>query len=144
MIIAELLKEKGNVFFKAGNYEAALNAFTTAIELDSKNVGYLSSRSAVFLKQNRPSDAMSDCIKALSILALEDEIIIQDLITESDKEKEARRKSKVKLYIRQGAAALAMGDTKTSLNSYKTALNLEPQNQELLENVSNLSKLIKP
>jgi Flp pilus assembly protein TadD len=119
-----------------------LNAFTTAIELDSKNVGYLSSRSAVYLKLGRPSDTMSDCIKALELLAQEDEIIIQDLITESVTEKESRRKSKLKLYIRQGAAALAMGDNKTSLNSYKKALELEPNNHELIENVSNLSKLI--
>lgn len=121
-----------------------MNAYTAAIELDPKNAGYLSARSAIYLKMNQPSDAMSDCVKALELLDVEDDIITQDLITESSSEKEARRKSKLKLYIRKGAAALAMGDTKTSHNSYKLALDLEPKNPELLENVSSLSKLIKP
>ena len=85
---------------------------------------------------------MADCISALSILDQEDEIITQDLITESANEKEKRRISKVKLFIRKGAAALAMGDTQTSLKSYKMALDLEPNNLELQENVNNLQSAV--
>ena len=118
-----------------------MNAFTAAIELDPKNVGYLSSRSAIYLKMNCPLEAMSDCNSALLIMDQEDEIIVQELITESDSEKSKRLKSRLKLYIRKGAAALAMGDTQTSYNNYKMALDLEPKNPELKENVSSLSKL---
>ena len=86
---------------------------------------------------------MSDCMNALSILDQEEDIINQDLINESPKEREERRKSRLKLYVRKGAAALAMGDAKTAYKDYKQALDLDPKNEELLNNVSSLLKLSK-
>ena len=101
---------------------------------------YLSNRAACYLKLDKPSDAMADCTKALELLTKEEELLMNELVSESASEKAARLKSRIKLLVRKGAAALAMGDLKSGLKEYKTALTLDPRNEELVENVENLEK----
>jgi tetratricopeptide (TPR) repeat protein len=143
----EYLKEKGNQFFKNGNYESALNAYTAALELDPSNVGfvffqlmfrYLSNRSACHLKLNSPSDAFKDTMMALDYLAREEELLKQQLIEEDAQDRSMRIRTKIKVYLRKGAAQLAMGNKKGAIEDYQAASNLDPSNEEIKKNLKEI------
>ncbi len=55
------IKEKGDSFFRRGNYEAAVNAYTEAIRLDPSNLTYFSNRAACFLQMQHYARCVSDC-----------------------------------------------------------------------------------
>eukprot|EP00904_Undaria_pinnatifida_P000933 jgi/Undpi1/10840/HiC_scaffold_3.g01367.m2 len=60
-------KDKGNAALKAGDYEAAIEMYTKAIDLDSTNHVFYSNRSAAHLSNNDAAKALADaelCIKA--------------------------------------------------------------------------------
>lgn len=53
---AEGFKEKGNAAFKAQQYNAAVQHYTSAIERDTSNPVYYSNRAMAFLKvRGRPA-----------------------------------------------------------------------------------------
>lgn len=43
-ILGQVAREKGSTFFKLGNFEGALNAFSEALEYDSQDIKYALSR----------------------------------------------------------------------------------------------------
>ena len=45
------MKDKGDALFKAGNWQAAVNAYTRALQLDSTMLACYSNRAAANLKQ---------------------------------------------------------------------------------------------
>ncbi|KAL5105909.1 Stress-induced-phosphoprotein 1 [Taenia crassiceps] len=60
------LKDKGNAFLQQGKYDNAIDCYTSAIELDSKNHVLYSNRSAAYAKVGQYEDALKDaeeCIK---------------------------------------------------------------------------------
>lgn len=65
---AIFLKEKGNNFFKQENYEAAINAYTSAIELEPENIGCISNRAACYLKLKNYEKSQEDCNKGIEVL----------------------------------------------------------------------------
>jgi tetratricopeptide (TPR) repeat protein len=52
------LKNKGNVFYQAQNYQEAIDVYTQALSLDSKNSTLYSNRSAAFSKLSRYNEAL--------------------------------------------------------------------------------------
>ncbi|MEE4248589.1 MAG: hypothetical protein V2I33_24690 [Kangiellaceae bacterium] len=54
------LKDKGNTFFQAEDYESAINAYTQGIKADNKNIACLLNRSAAYLKQYELDNALAD------------------------------------------------------------------------------------
>jgi tetratricopeptide (TPR) repeat protein len=56
------LKNKGNVFYQAQNYQEAIDVYTQALSLDSKNSTLYSNRSAAFSKLSRYNEA-TKCIQ---------------------------------------------------------------------------------
>jgi predicted esterase len=65
---AELLKEEGNVQFKAKQYEQAISSYTAAIELNSTNHTFFGNRSACYLAQRNWDAAASDAADSLKVL----------------------------------------------------------------------------
>jgi DnaJ family protein C protein 7 len=65
------MKEAGNYEFKAGHYQAALNKYTQALEIDpdsrSTNAKILQNRALCNNKLKRYSEAIEDCDKALKL-----------------------------------------------------------------------------
>ena len=88
---AEDLKKRGNDAFKAGAWQAALDAYQQCLEVDARNAAYnarvLSNRSAAWAKLGRHAEAFEDA--SLAIAA-------------SDKW--------AKGFVRRGAAGVALGD----------------------------------
>ncbi|KAJ3185845.1 Dynein assembly factor 4, axonemal [Gaertneriomyces sp. JEL0708] len=130
------LKDKGNGFYKAGNFEAAVNAYTAALDLDPSNVTCLSNRAACHLHLKAHQACIDDCVGALSVLAKEEAYLRDQLIEDGGVEQ--RRKSRVKLLVRMGTAKAAMGDRGSALKQYQEALKLDPLNDQLRSDLERL------
>ncbi|XP_056397513.1 small glutamine-rich tetratricopeptide repeat-containing protein beta [Hyla sarda] len=103
---AEQLKDEGNNYMKEQNYEAALDCYSQAVELDPNNAVYYGNRAAAHSQLGRHSDAITDCEKAISIDA-----------------------KYSKAYGRMGRALAAMNRYKEAISSYQKALDLDPENE---------------
>ncbi|XP_069605614.1 small glutamine-rich tetratricopeptide repeat-containing protein beta [Ranitomeya imitator] len=103
---AEQLKDEGNNYMKEQNYEAALDCYSQAVELDPNNAVYYCNRAAAHSQLGRHSDAILDCEKAIYIDT-----------------------KYSKAYGRMGRALAAMNKYKEAISSYHKALDLDPENE---------------
>ncbi|XP_063312990.1 small glutamine-rich tetratricopeptide repeat-containing protein beta [Pelobates fuscus] len=103
---AEKLKDEGNIFMKELNYEAALDCYTQAIELDPNNAVYYCNRAAAYSQLGNHSTAIKDCEKAISIDG-----------------------TYSKAYGRMGRAFAGMNKYKEAISSYQKALDLDHENE---------------
>lgn len=67
----ERMKEEGNAQYKAGRWQAALDLYTSALEVDPTNKGtnskILQNRALCRIKLKQYDDAITDCDKAVSL-----------------------------------------------------------------------------
>ncbi|XP_072272454.1 small glutamine-rich tetratricopeptide repeat-containing protein beta [Pyxicephalus adspersus] len=103
---AEQLKDEGNNHMKEQNYEAAVECYSQAVELDPNNAVYYCNRAAAHSQLGHHEDAITDCEKAISI-----------------DEKYS------KAYGRMGRALAALNRYKEAISSYQKALDLDPENE---------------
>ncbi|KAI8589620.1 hypothetical protein BDZ88DRAFT_417453 [Geranomyces variabilis] len=124
------LKDKGNTFYRSGNFESAVNAYTAALDLDPHNLPCLSNRAACHLQLSQCSACIADCMAALALLDQEEAAIVEKMI--DDNGAEMRRKARVKLLVRMGTAKAREAQTKgAGLSEYEQALKLDPKNEAL-------------
>lgn len=64
---AEEHKERGNEEYRAGNFKAALAAYTQAVDCNPSSAVYLSNRAAAYAKLGMVEEAIQDCEQGLSI-----------------------------------------------------------------------------
>ena len=120
---AEQQKAGGNEQVKQGNFESALELYTSAIqkcaeskEDESKTLAVsLSNRAQANIKMGRHEDAEKDCSEALKV----DEKL-------------------VKAFFRRGAARNALGRQQEALSDFKEAQRLEPNNYQANSEVARL------
>ncbi|KND03858.1 uncharacterized protein SPPG_01312 [Spizellomyces punctatus DAOM BR117] len=134
------LKDKGNSFYRSGNYAAAVNAYTAALDIDPSNFTCLSNRAACHLQLNAYDACVQDCTTALSLLSKEEEAIREETV--EDVHADDRRKSRVKMLVRIGTAKVRSGELKAGLEEYQRALQLDPRNEMLQRDVENLMQSI--
>jgi stress-induced-phosphoprotein 1 len=60
---AEAVKEKeaGNAEYKKKNFEAAVQHYTKALELDGEDISYITNRAAVYMEMGKYEDCIADC-----------------------------------------------------------------------------------
>ncbi|GFZ06973.1 stress-inducible protein [Actinidia rufa] len=58
-------KETGNAAYKKKDFEAAFQHYTKAIELDDKEISFLTNRAAVYLEMGKYDECIKDCDKAV-------------------------------------------------------------------------------
>ncbi|KAJ7329764.1 hypothetical protein JRQ81_015938 [Phrynocephalus forsythii] len=100
-------KEKGNKYFKQGNYDAAIECYTKGMNADPYNPVLPSNRSSAFFRLKKYSVAESDCNLALAL-----------------------DKNYTKAYARRGAARLALKNVEGAKADYEKVLELDPDNFE--------------
>lgn len=61
------LKEKGNALIKEGQYEDAVNCYTTALKSDPSNHTILSNRSLAYFKLGKFKEALDDANKCINV-----------------------------------------------------------------------------
>jgi serine/threonine-protein phosphatase 5 len=117
---AEAAKEQANVFFKAGNYERAVELYTKAIELNPQVVAYYGNRSIAYLRTECYGYALEDATKAIEL-----------------------DKSYVKGYYRRAASNMALGKLKLSLRDFETVVKARPRDKDAREKYLQCQKIVK-
>ncbi|KAJ0035366.1 hypothetical protein Pint_24748 [Pistacia integerrima] len=114
------LKDKGNEFFKAGNYLKAAALYTQAIKQDPSNPTLYSNRAAAFLQLVKLSKALADAEMTITL-----------------------NPQWEKGYFRKGCILEAMERYDDALSAFQTALQYNPQSAEVLRKIKRISQLAK-
>ncbi|WOL00082.1 hsp70-Hsp90 organizing protein [Canna indica] len=62
---AQKEKEAGNAAYKKKNFETAIQHYTRAMDLDDKDISYITNRAAVYLEMGKYEECIKDCDKAV-------------------------------------------------------------------------------
>lgn len=112
-------KEKGNEFFKLGNYAMAIDKYSAGLQLDPTNALILANRAMAFLKQEKFAAAEQDCHWCLAL-----------------------DPTYVKGYLRQATARTGLKKYKEAIADYEKVLKLEPTNKMATAEIEKLQKLL--
>ncbi|KAL7557402.1 hypothetical protein ACA910_009108 [Epithemia clementina (nom. ined.)] len=113
-------KEAGDAAFRAQNFEAAIQAYSTALSLDPENAKILSNRSAAYLQSNQKSKALYDAQKCVELGTMG-----------------------IKGQSRLAAALQALGRFNEAQREWKSILEREAQHAAALKGVSDCEKALR-
>ncbi|XP_077989227.1 dynein axonemal assembly factor 4-like [Glandiceps talaboti] len=122
------LKDKGDKFYKNGNYLAAVNAYNQAIRLNPKLPSLYSNRAACHLQLRNLMKCIEDCSTALDLL--------QPPV-------QANASSRLKVHIRRGTAFCEFELYVEGLQDYEAALKIDPGNEKLTTDAERIRKIIQ-
>ncbi|KAJ3405438.1 Hsp90 cochaperone [Chytridiales sp. JEL 0842] len=111
------LKSQGNKAFSSGDFDAAIDLFSKAIELDSSNHVLFSNRSAAYASKRDYIKALEDAEKTVSI-----------------------NSSWAKGYSRKGAALYGLGRFQEAVEAYEAGLKIEPTNAQMQKGLEDASE----
>ncbi|KAL5542008.1 hypothetical protein UlMin_009718 [Ulmus minor] len=114
------LKDKGNEFFKAGNFLKAAALYTQAIKQDPNNPTLYSNRAAAFLQLVKLNKALVDAEKTIEL-----------------------NPQWEKGYFRKGCIFEALERYDDALAAFQTALQFNPKSAEVSRKIKRLSQLVK-
>ena len=124
----EFLKDKGVEFFKKGDYEAAINAFTEGIKLNPSLPQLFSNRAACCLALDKSEECIQDCSRALELY--------YPVVPSNYKER-------AKVFVRRGTAYANLGELSLAVQDYSAALKLSPQDEGLKEDYAQLTMALQ-
>ncbi|XP_787717.1 dynein assembly factor 4, axonemal [Strongylocentrotus purpuratus] len=122
------LKDKGDSFFKGGNFQAAVNAYNTAIRLNGKVPAFYSNRGACHLKLRNFIKCIEDCSKAIELLT---------------PPVPANASSRLRAHTRRGTAFCELELYAEGLQDYVAALKIEPKNEQLRQDAERIRHVIQ-
>lgn len=114
------LKDKGNEFFKAGNYLKAAALYTQAIKQDPQNPALYSNRAAAFLHLVKLSKALADAETTITL-----------------------NPQWEKGYFRKGCVLESMERYDEALAAFETAMQYNPQSSEVTKKIKRLNQLVR-
>ncbi|CAH8458453.1 unnamed protein product [Schistosoma turkestanicum] len=121
------LRKKGDSLFQAGDYEAAVIAYTEAIKQNPKLHSAYSNRAACHLQLRNYFKALEDSSMVLDLCVPP---VPQNL------------KSRVRAHIRRGAAFCNLQLYKEGLIEYKAAQKLQPEDETIRADIEKLEKFV--
>ncbi|EFN88233.1 Dyslexia susceptibility 1 candidate gene 1 protein-like protein [Harpegnathos saltator] len=110
------LKDKGDDFFKVGNYLAAINAYTYGIKISNKMTALYVNRSAAHYALGNYYRCIDDCSTVLELM---------------EPKCERNRISRAKCHARRGAALCKLSAPQHGIPELETALKLDPNNESI-------------
>ncbi|KAK9248986.1 hypothetical protein V1506DRAFT_526620 [Lipomyces tetrasporus] len=125
------LKAKGNTAFGKKDFKAALDYYTQAIKADPAEPIFLSNRAACHLQLKNWTAAETDCNLALVMMGQ----LADDNVPNA--------KAGVKLLYRRGVARKAQGNLTQAKMDWERALNLDPANKSVKEDLNALAWELK-
>lgn len=114
------LKEKGNEYFKAGNFLKAAALYTQAIKQDPNNSALYSNRAAAFLQLVKLNKALADAETTIALSPQWE-----------------------KGHFRKGCILEAMERYDDALAAFQTALQFNPLSSEVSKKIKKISQLAK-
>ncbi|XP_072311154.1 RNA polymerase II-associated protein 3 [Eucyclogobius newberryi] len=112
-------KEKGNMCFKEGKYDEAIECYTRGMSADSYNPVLPTNRATAFFRLKKFAVAESDCNLAI---ALDSKYL--------------------KAFLRRGAARYAQKKYESALEDYEIVLKLDPGNTEAQNEVKKIKEIV--
>ncbi|KAL2088840.1 hypothetical protein ACEWY4_015739 [Coilia grayii] len=122
------LKDKGDKFFVAGNYQAALNAYNLALKLNRKLPALYSNRAACHLKLRNLHKTIEDSSQALELLTPP----VAD-----------NANARLKAHVRRGTAFCELELYVEGLQDYQAALKIDPCNSKLQEDTEKIRSIVQ-
>jgi stress-induced-phosphoprotein 1 len=123
-------KDAGNAAYKKKDFEAAVEHYTKAVELNDEDISFLTNRAAVFLEMGKYEDCIKDCEKAV----------------ERGRELRADYKMVARALTRKGTALVKMAkvskDYEPAIETFQKALT-EHRNPETLKKLNEAEKAKK-
>jgi len=120
-------KDRGNEWFKKGDYDKAIEKYTKGMSLDPRNAMLPANRAMALLKKYQYGAAETDCTLALSI-----------------------DNTYVKAYQRRASARTGLGKYDLAIEDYNQVLKFEPNNKaafneknKLLDKIKNIEEVNK-
>ncbi|XP_014488178.1 PREDICTED: dyslexia susceptibility 1 candidate gene 1 protein homolog [Dinoponera quadriceps] len=110
------LKDKGDEFFKTGNYLAAINAYTHGIKISNKMTALYVNRSAAHYALGNYYRCIDDCSTVLELM---------------EPKCESNRVSRARCHARRGAALCKLSAPQHGIPELEAALKLEPNNESI-------------
>ncbi|KAE8615743.1 hypothetical protein XENTR_v10008601 [Xenopus tropicalis] len=114
---ALLEKEKGNNYFKSGQYDEAIECYTRGMDADPYNAVLPTNRASAFFRLKKYAVAESDCNLAIAL-----------------------NHNYAKAYARRGAARLALKDLQGAKEDYEKVLELDVNNFEAKNELRKINK----
>jgi len=112
-------KEKGNEFFKQQNYPEAIKTYSEAIRRNPQDHVLFSNRAACYTKLGEWQLGLKDCEECTRL-----------------------NPNFIKAYIRKAVLETAMKQYHKALDTYKYALNIDTENQEVKDGIDRVLELI--
>lgn len=100
-------KEKGNEYFKKGQYDLAIECYSRGIQAHSTNPMIIANRAMAYLKIQRFQEAEDDCTLALAL-----------------------DPTYVKAFMRRGTARMSLNRVSEAVEDFQRAVELEPKNKQ--------------
>ncbi|KAL0575543.1 hypothetical protein V5O48_006417 [Marasmius crinis-equi] len=117
---AEKIKEQGNIAFKAGKYQEAIEQYTQAIALNASEPAFLTNRAAAYMSMKKFRPALDDCQQAAAL---------QSSAPQS------------KTLLRLARCQLALGSATPAASTLKTVLEMDPKNQPAIQLKAKITEL---
>lgn len=122
------LKDKGDDFYKKGNFVAAINAYTSALILDSKIPMIYANRAACHLSLKQYRECVQDCTCALDLYC-------PPVVTNA--------LSRCRALTRRGTAFFELEEYADALRDYEDAVKLDPKNKALRNDSKRIREIIE-
>ena len=124
----EFLKDRGVKFFKAKNYEAAVNVFSEAISLNPSLPQLYSNRAASYLALGEMEKCTSDCCRALELY--------YPVVP-------SNHTARAKVFARRGSAYAQSDRLQLAVQDYEAAGKLLPGDEQLKNDLSRLKQALE-
>ena len=119
----EFLKDRGVEFFKAANYQAAINVFSQAISLNDSLPHLFSNRAACYLATGDNERCIADCSRALELFF---PVVPSNYI------------QRAKAFARRGTAYTNLAQLDLAVQDYGAAVKLVPGDEKLKDDYERL------
>ncbi|XP_004931609.3 dynein axonemal assembly factor 4 [Bombyx mori] len=118
-------KEKGDEFFRNGNFLGAISAYTHGIKLSAKLPSLYSNRAATHFALGNFNKCVNDCSTALDLLK---------------PACEGNRKSRARCIARRAAALARLGYLNKAIEEMKAASRLIPDDQKIKKDIYDMER----
>jgi len=130
------LKLRGDHFYRTRDYRAAINAYSSCLELDAKNAQALSNRALCSLRLRLWSDVISDATAAFDLLKR----VKRD--GKDEEEWEVEQGKRVRCLLRRGIAHTRLGMLEQAMSDLDAACKILPDTEHLKDDIEELRSSI--